>query len=304
MDDTANALGVEDLAILRLESPRIAGHTCKLLIIDASPGRGGLSADALREHVAARLAPLRRLTERLSDDASRPRWVPDTAFDIRRHVQAVRRARPATRAELFDIVAEHMATRLDRARPLWSMSVVDLEENRTAVIALLHHCMVDGASAVRALAHVLWDPMAPEPAPLPAAAPAAPVGLDLRGIVRRELMPKSSETPLDRHPSPQRRVAAVCVPLQALKRIGQRVEGGATVNDVLLCLVAGGLRRWLAHHAGAAQAIRVQVPVSLHDAHEASDQLGNHDSFMIVDAGTDEPTRRGACMPSRRRRAC
>jgi diacylglycerol O-acyltransferase len=78
-------------------------------------------------------------------------------------------------------------------------------------------------------------------------------------------------------------------PLEGLKRVGRTMGDGATVNDVLLCAVAGGLRRWLERHGGPSHGLRVKVPVSLHDAHERSDSLGNHDSFMIVDVGTEHP---------------
>jgi diacylglycerol O-acyltransferase len=275
VDDPSNALAPEDLAILRLESPTIAGHTCKVLTVNPAPGIGRLTVETLCEHLASRLPRIPRMTARLSDDSEQPAWVPDPRFDVRNHVRHWAQARPATRAELLDAVAALMTTRLDRSRPLWSM----------------HHCMVDGASAVRALSAVLWDPVAPAstpPLPALATAPAA-TPFDLRGAVRRELIPKATDTPLDRHPSPLRRVAATRASLGALKHIGKTVGGGATVNDVVLCAVAGGLRRWLEHHGGPLRGIRVQVPVSLHDAHERSDDLGNHDSFMVVDVGTDEP---------------
>jgi diacylglycerol O-acyltransferase len=291
VDERRNPLAPEDLAILRLESPTIAGHTCKVLTVNPASGIGRLTVETLGEHLAGRLTRIPRMTARLSDDSRQPAWVPDPRFDVRNHVRHWPQARPATRAELLDAVAALMTTRLDRSRPLWSMHLLDLVDERSALVVLLHHCMVDGASAVRALSAVLWDPVAPaSPPPLPAPA-TAPAGtpFNLRGVVRRELMPKATDTPLDRHPSPLRRVAATRASLGALKRIGKTVGGGATVNDVVLCAVAGGLRRWLEHHGGPLHGIRVQVPVSLHDAHERSDELGNHDSFMVVDVGTDEP---------------
>ena len=287
MDPPGDALGPEDLAILRLESPAIAGHCCKVVTLTPGPGAGRLTLERLRDHLATRLARLPRMTARLSDDARRPAWVPDPLFDVRNHVRRWAQARPATGAELLDAVAALMTTRLDRSRPLWSIHLVDLEDGRSALVALLHHCMVDGASAVRVLSAVLWDPVAPPPTP-PAPSPAeAP--LDLRGVIRRELMPRGTDTPLDRHPSLLRRVAVTRARLEALRQVGRTVGAGATVNDVVLCAVAGGLRRWLERHGGPLHGVRVKVPVSLHDAHERSDELGNHDSFMVVDVGTDEP---------------
>jgi diacylglycerol O-acyltransferase len=286
-----DALGPEDLAILRLESPTIAGHCAKIVTVDPIPGTGRLSVEALREHIGARLGRLPRLTERLSDDGRPPRWVADRAFDIRNHVRRWARERPATQPEVLDAIASLMASRLDRSRPLWSVDLVELEDDRTTLVVLLHHCMADGASAIRVLSEVLWDPVIPV-ADLPMRAPAPLAGglsLDLRGVVRRELMPEGTDTPLDRHPSRRRRVAVTRGNLAALKRAGKTVAEGATVNDVLLCVVAGGLRRWLEHHGGPLGGFRVKVPVSLHDAHERSDDLGNHDSFLVVDVGTDEP---------------
>ncbi len=285
-------LDPEDLAILRLESPRIAGHACKVLTVDPPSQGGPISVESLRDHVAARLGRAPRLVERLSDDGGQPVWVPDEGFDIRRHVVRWPTPTPAGRAGLFDVVGRLMATRLDRSRPLWSIHLVDLEAERRALVLLLHHCMADGATAVRLCSEALWDPVAEtgerEAAPhSPRAAPvAAPV--NLRGWVRRELMPGADDTPLDRHPSEQRRVAALRASLAQLKQIGRRVAPGATVNDVVLCLVAGGLRRWLEHHGGPLRHVRVKVPVSLHDHDERSNALGNHDSFLVVDVGVDE----------------
>jgi hypothetical protein len=102
-------------------------------------------------------------------------------------------------------------------------------------------------------------------------------------------MPKAADTPFDRHPSARRRVATTRASLAELKRIGKEVGDGATVNDLVLCAVAGGLRRWLERRGGPLRGIRVKVPVSLHDQHEESGELGNRDSFMVVDVGADEP---------------
>jgi diacylglycerol O-acyltransferase len=287
----SDTLGPEDLAILRLESPRIAGHCCKLLIAEPARGQARLTLEALREHLTGRLPRLPRMTERLSGESPNARWVPDPRFDIRNHVRGTERGRPATRGEMVDAVAHLMTSRLDRAHPLWSLHLLDLEDDRSALIVLLHHCMVDGASAVRALSEVLWDPVASVPSP-PTHAPTPSVPnapFDLRGFVRRELMPTAADTPLDRHPSAGRRVAYTRAPLTALKHVAETVAVGATVNDVLLCAVAGGLRSWLTRQGGALHRIHVKVPVSLHDAHEQSDRFGNHDSFMVVDARADEP---------------
>jgi WS/DGAT/MGAT family acyltransferase len=191
---------------------------------------------------------------------------------------------------LLEIVAQLMATRLDRSRPLWSIHRVELEAGQCALVMLIHHSLADGAMIVRLCSEVLWAPLTAEPQAGQRTRPAVTASqqLNRRGWVRRELMPSATDTPLDRHPSTQRRVAVTRASLAAIKAIGKTVGQGATVNDVVLCVVAGGLRRWLETHGGSLHGVRVKVPVSLHDQSEHSNELGNHDSFMVVDVGADE----------------
>ncbi len=283
-------LSDEDLAILKLESPRIAGHVAKVITIDPSPDGGVLGIDALRQHVAAGLERFPVMRCRLSDDAERPSWIEDERFDIRNQVSSWPASAPADRAGLFEITARLMETRLDRSRPLWAIHLVELEDGQSALVLLLHHSLVDGATAVRFCSEVLWEPL-PAVAPPPSAPHPKTAGhaVNLRGWIRRELLPRAAETPLDSHPSTRRRVAATRTSLAVLKRIGAATPDGATVNDVALAVVAGGLRCWLERHGGSLHGLRVKVPVSLHDHHEHSNDLGNHDSFMFVDVGADEP---------------
>jgi diacylglycerol O-acyltransferase len=133
VDTRRDVLGPEDIAILRLESPTIAGHCCKTLMLDPAPGQGRLTLAALREHLAERLAGVPRMTARLSDDTRVPTWEPDPRFDIRNHVRSWAQSRPATRTDLLGILAALMTTRLDRTRPLWSIHLVDLEDERSAI---------------------------------------------------------------------------------------------------------------------------------------------------------------------------
>ena len=64
-----------------------------------------------------------------------------------------------------------------------------------------------------------------------------------------------------------------------MKRIGASRPSAATVNDVLLAIIAGGLREWLPNN----RHLHAQVPVSLHHRDEGTSAPGNHDSFINVD---------------------
>jgi hypothetical protein len=67
-----------------------------------------------------------------------------------------------------------------------------------------------------------------------------------------------------------------------------------TVNDVVLAIVAGGLRWWLTRRRGRLEGIRVKVPVSLHDRDRATGAAANRDSYFFVDlpVGEHDPVQR------------
>ena len=178
--------------------------------------------------------------------------------------------------------------------PLWRLDVLPLTGGRVAVIARIHHAMADGVSAIRLAAGLLWDEDSTSPSPHPAVHTASPGSVkpaqagEARILVRlptalwRELRP-GRDTKLDQHIGPSREVAWTSFPLERLKRIEHAAPEGATVNDVVLAVVAGGLRHWLPEVGGIAEDLRIQCPVCLHAREESAGQLGNRDSFMNVD---------------------
>ena len=282
-------LSTDDAAILALESSAIAGHTLKLLLLEAGPEP--LDVDRLRAEIAGRLAAEPRAIERIEVEAGSPAWVVDGCFDITAHVRERERTAGIDEAGLWSAAGELMAEHLDHSRPLWSIDLVGpLADGREAIVVRIHHAMADGVSCVRFLERVLWESearaTAPRPRkPEPARPSASPVD-ELRrlpGALLRELGGHAPSTLLDRAIGAGRSLAFASAPLETLKRIGAARPGHVTVNDVLLAGIAGGLRRWLAA-AGSAQAgMRAQVPVSLHHRDEGSAELGNRDSFLNVD---------------------
>jgi hypothetical protein len=107
-------------------------------------------------------------------------------------------------------------------------------------------------------------------------------------------------SPFDGHIDARRAVAFSTAGLAGLRQAA-RATDGATVNDAVLAVVAGGLRRWLVAHHGHLGAVRVKVPVSLHDpltTGDADAQPGNRDSFFCVDLplGSADPFERLAAI--------
>jgi diacylglycerol O-acyltransferase len=305
MAGTPQELSADDAAILALESSAIAGHTVKAIVLE--PGASELDLGALRASVAERIAPDSRGRQRVElGGEGGPRWVVDERFDVAAHV----RRRPDTAglddAGLWRAAGEIMSERLDHARPLWAIDLIGpLADGREVLFARVHHAMADGISSVRFLGSVLWhsdpDPDASAPANPPPGSSTRPAAsarppertraaeiAHLPGALRRELGARASESPLDRRIGSARELAFATVPLAELRRIAATRPEHTTVNDVLLAIVAGALREWLAAE-GRLPALRAQIPVSLHHREEGEGELGNRDSFLNVDLPRDEP---------------
>lgn len=300
-------LSPDDARILGLESTAITGHTLKLMVFE--PGAPAFDLDSLRADVVARLDTQRRARQRVDTSGPDPRWVDAEDFDIADHI----RRHPDGGFDLLEAVDALMAEHLDRSRPLWTFDLIGpLADGRQAIAARIHHAMADGIAGVRFLETVLFDPQ-PEPQPelrpatgQPGVHPADKTGRltemrRLPGALHRELGHRGSSSPLDREITGSRDLAFTTAPLDEMKQIGAALDDPATVNDVLLAMIAGGLRTWLP--GKGAGHLRAQIPVSLHHRDEGSGDLGNRDSFLNVDLplGEDDPMRRLASIRAQTR---
>ena len=172
MSHEINRLAPEDARILRLESSAIAGHTCKVAVVEPGPD-GRISVGDLRAHVAARLDRAPRCRQRVVFTPlglGAPAWVDDEGFDIDEHVvraDAGGAKRPIGYDRFVRHAGELMGTRLDHDRPLWRLDVFQLNEGRTGLVMRIHHAMADGISALRIGEDLLWEPD-PQTQPPPA----------------------------------------------------------------------------------------------------------------------------------------
>lgn len=287
MSTDAIPLGPEDRAILGLESDTVAGHTCKVVVL----GPGAPSLDALRARIADRLELTPALRRRLGGTARDPAWVPDEAFELSDHVVACRSDAPLEDARLPGLVAELFAERLDRARPLWRIDVAPLAGGGAALVWRLHHAVADGTTAMRYARLLLWaDPQASAPA---AAAPStgdheadqARRRGHLAAFLHREFARGRGASPFDGRIGTRRAIAFAATPLTELHDAAHALAG-ATINDGVLAVLAGALRRWVEDQHGSLGDVRAKVPVSLH--HEGDD-AGNRDSFFTLPLPLNEP---------------
>lgn len=283
--EDADRLSPDDAHILSMESTAITGHTLKLVVLE--PGAAPLDIEALRAAVADRLVTQPRATQRVDTAGTQPRWVEATNFDIGQHI----RRHPGPAPDLWQTVSALMSEHLDRTRPLWTFDVIGpLADGREAIAVRIHHAMADGIAAVRFLHAVLWDAH-PEPAARDRA-PGVVAGQEhsrleevrrMPAALRRELGHRGSVSPFDRPITGSRELAFTVATLAEMKAIGASRPTHATVNDVLLAIIAGGLRDWLGSDEAVRQHLRAQIPVSLHHRDEGAGDLGNRDSFINVD---------------------
>jgi diacylglycerol O-acyltransferase / wax synthase len=319
---THTRLSPLDASFLAVESPTAHMHVGWVALFE--PPDHGITFEALRDHVAARLHRVPRYRQKLRSMPLRlddPVWIDDENFDVEDHV---RRAPGADVSEIADAV---FSVPLPRDRPLWELWIADeLEGGLIGVVGKVHHCMVDGVAAVE-LASLLLDPT-PDAPPPPAERwdPAAPPRrLDLLAeavvhLARRQLAlaalparlvgsPRAAAAVLERssralralgdslRPAPsvvgindpissERLLTRARRPLSDLRAIAAR--HGTTINDVVLAICAGAVGRFLEERGELAVRLKAMVPVSLR-AEGEGDVLGNQLSCMFVDLPCDVP---------------
>lgn len=320
-----------DTAFLELEEGDESAHMHIgwTMIFDPLPEGGAPSVERIRELLGRRLKMLPRFERRLSSPRvgrfSWPSWEPDQGFDIANHVRHATLPEPRDEGELLEWLGDFYSHRLDRAHPLWEMTLLDsLEDGRWAIAAKVHHSLVDGisgASVATAILDAAQNPAADEEempveppqdghenegrSLLSTIAGSARAGLDValhpdkltavlsrsrsvaEVLVHDELVP-APHTSLNVRIGGTRRLAVTGVPLSDLKLI-KRCLGG-TVNDVVLAATGGGLRRLFEHRGDSMDAdrIRAMVPVSLRRASELL-ALGNRVSSLFVELPVAEP---------------
>jgi diacylglycerol O-acyltransferase len=244
-------------------------------------------------------------------EMGRPLWVDDPSFNLEYHVRNTALPKPGEMDQLRQLAARIFSQRHDRSKPLWETWLVQgLEDNRFALISKTHHSLIDGVAGVD-LASVLFDlspvpsRVEPEPwTPKPEPSDAELVAEGVKGVVRRPFSLVSQALDAVQHPSrtantvresaeaigevlwaglnpapevplnvpigPHRRIQSVRASLGDFKTV-KRAFGG-TVNDVVLAVVAGALRRWLRARGVRTEGmeLRALVPMSIRSEEEMS----------------------------------
>lgn len=289
-------LGVGDLIAMWVEDRSTAMNIALAGVLDPDPlldSTGRIRLTEARAAVAARLdrvPALRRRMHRTRVGQGRPVWSDDGDFDVTGHVHTVDLPGADTDAFLT-WAASWAACRLDRDRPLWRIAFVGgLASGQVGVVVVVHHALADGVAGAALAAALLdaavgetpppsrWRP-SPPPTSRELVRDAAATRLaELRRLVARlgrhrahrsdvrETLAALRSSAPDLHlpaPAGEARVtAAVGWPLEQVHALAHAHE--ATVNDVMLAVVAAGMRELLAARGLPTRdlVLRVSVPVA------------------------------------------
>jgi diacylglycerol O-acyltransferase / wax synthase len=211
--------------------------------------------------------------------------------------------------------------------------VEGLEGGRTGLISRVHHCLVDGVGGVellmvtldptpetRAPTRILHKP---EPAPMSTTAQvidgvadmaseavdlgasilrwltdvftcdfaSTRVGMRALNTTLKYLGDPGKELPFNRDFSGGRKIAHMEIPFTEVREIRRAI--GGTLNDVVLAVLGGALRRYTDYHGQPIATARVMTPVNVRAETERG-MLGNRISMLIVEVplGASAPVER------------
>jgi len=302
-------------------------------VLPGAPGE--LAVEAIRVRIEQRLHLAPRLRQRLYRPGfgfGAPVWVDDASFDISRHVRT--RPVPSRGEEVLLATCVELNDRLfDQAHPLWEIWLLTgALDGHVPMLIRFHHVLADGIAALLLLG-TLFDSApcdsaaeAAESKGPPWTARSIPTRSELLGDAlrrsitgicrgvhqiehpRRTLAPartlfrqalqlaregRAPRTSFNRPVGRQHRVLLVRADLEQAKQVAHAHH--ATVNDVVLCTIAGGTRALLAGRGELPRplALKVSVAASVRAPTSAS-QAGNLVGILLVPVpvGEEDPIRR------------
>jgi diacylglycerol O-acyltransferase len=251
-----------------------------------------------------------------------PYWEDDPDFDLGYHLQRATLPPPGDQAALEDVLSLLASTPLDLTRPPWQFHLIENYAECCALVMRFHHSIGDGMALMHVILSLTdsepdaaWPVVQPERLQRDnAGRPAGPALRTRRGAVgtllreglwllaeperraelgrtgrdaaaelgRFLLLKPDPDTVLRGELGVDKRAAwSAGVPLEEVKAIQQAL--GGTVNDVLLAVVTGALRRYMQDQGDPVDAItiRTAVPVNLRPPGREG-ELGNRVGAVFV----------------------
>jgi diacylglycerol O-acyltransferase len=246
----------------------------------------------------------RQKLQRVPLELDFPYWIEDENFDLEYHVRHIALPKPGDWRQFCIQASRIHARPLDLSRPLWELYLVEgldallnLPKDSFALLAKVHHAAIDvrGGAEISTLLHdTTAIPPAPEPPePWFPESPPGSISLLTRAVVNNVVRPLMFAGPLMRavgrvtptvlgalgdlwrrkehmavtrfnsEVSPHRVFETRRFTIDEFKRIRALVPG-STVNDVVLAVCGGAMRRYLtAHEELPEQGLVSLAPVSV-----------------------------------------
>ncbi|MCR9106957.1 MAG: wax ester/triacylglycerol synthase family O-acyltransferase [Gammaproteobacteria bacterium] len=256
----------------------------------------------------------------------RPYWVEDPDFDMEYHVRHIALPKPGDWRQLCILTARIHSQPLRRDKPLWELYVIEGLNNVEgypqgcfAILLKVHHCAMDGATGTQFM-NIVHD-LTPETRQFnenPAWVVERPSKARMLGRayidawrkpgqiidmareaggaltrIRRGRKEKAYRSVEDKQStrfqgkiSRHRSVEACKFDFEVIRQI-KNTQPGTTVNDVMLTIVAGGLRKYLdSKQELPAESLVSGCPIDVRSAEERA-AGGNMVGFMNVALRTD-----------------
>jgi diacylglycerol O-acyltransferase len=269
----------------------------------------------------------RRKLSEVPFNLDQPYWVDDPNFDLEFHVRHIALPKPGDWRQLCIQVARLHARPLDKGRPLWEAYVIEGLNNvegvppgSFALYLKVHHAAIDGASGMKffgAFNDISVEPPKAkppavwQPEPIPSTRkllmkayvnglrkPGKMISMG-RGLISSrkrvkegleqgnfEMLGEVPSTRFNGKLTPHRVVDATKFDFEAIRKIKNSVEG-ATINDVVLAIVGGAIRKYLlAKNELPEDSLVTGCPVNVRDESE-KDMEGNMVGMMTTRLCTD-----------------
>ena len=326
-----------DASFLYLETPAQPLHVCSILELDTSTMPGGYTFDRLRDELALRIKAMPQFREKLANsrlNLDHPVWVDDTDFDDDRHLHRIGLPAPGGRHELAEICGHIASLPLDRRRPLWEMWVIEniagtdaQQGGRLAVMTKVHHAAVDGVTGANLMSQLCsTEPDAPPPDPVDGVGGASSLEIAVNGAVRFATRPlklvnvlpvtlssvvdtvkrartglamarpfAAPQTAFNANVTGHRNIAFAQLDLGDIKAVKNHF--GAKVNDVVMALVSGVLRKFLLDRGELPDdSLVAMVPVSVHDKSDRPGRNQVSGMFSTLQTHIADPAERLAAI--------
>ncbi len=306
-----------DASFLYTESASGPMHISSVYVLE-----GELAFEEVFQHFASRLHLIpsyRRKLAQVPLNIAHPEWVDDPDFDLANHVFPHHLPEGTTLEHGMDAAITLNEPILDRAKPLWRVYVISGVPDRTLILQMTHHAMIDGASGIE-LTTVLYDFDAKgantEPPPKePWVAQPMPSGAELfsralrdnmerlansrpiaaiRGAAEQEALLRKAFGVFSRFTSrpavtapfnagavgPHRKLRWMKRPLSEIREIRRSL--GGTINDVVLTVVSEAVARYLSEHGERVDGahLRIMCPVNVRTEGQQG-ALGNQVSAIF-----------------------